>query len=85
MMIKTLEAAISLVVLVSFLSFGLLHYPIQHSRLYEYELAEDAWRVLYLRGGFVPAWKLGEGCMGSDDGCGVLWPISKGARPVEGT
>lgn len=51
-MIKTLEAAISLVVLLSFLSFGLLHYPVQHSRLHEYELAEDAWRVLYLRGGF---------------------------------
>ena len=73
-MIKTLEATISLVVLLSFLSFGLLHYPVQHSRLYEYELAEDAWRVLYLRGGFGPEWKLGEGCDNLEDGCGVLWP-----------
>ncbi len=73
-MIKTLEAAISLVVLVSFLSFGLLHYPVQHSQLYEYELAEDAWRVLYLRGGFEPLWKLADGCSGLEDGCGVLWP-----------
>jgi len=73
-MIKTLEAAISLVVLVSFLSFGLLHYPVQHSRMHEYELAEDAWRVLYLRGGFGPEWKLDEGCLNLDDGCGVLGP-----------
>jgi hypothetical protein len=74
LMIKTLEAAISLVVLVSFLSVGLLHYPVQHSRLYEYELAEDAWRVIYLRGGFGPEWKLVEGCTSLDEGCGVLWP-----------
>lgn len=73
-MIKTLEAAISLVVLVSFLSFGLLHYPVQHSRLYEYELAEDAWRAIYLKGGFGPEWKLVEGCEKLEDGCGVLWP-----------
>ncbi|MEW5996009.1 MAG: hypothetical protein AB1657_00230 [Candidatus Micrarchaeota archaeon] len=59
-MIKTLEATISLVVLLSFLSFGLLHYPVQHSRLYEYELAEDAWRVLYLKGGF-DVWELETG------------------------
>lgn len=62
-----MEAAISLVVLVSFLSFGLLHHPVQHSRLYEYELAEDAWRVLYLRGGFGPVWTA-EGVLGPDEG-----------------
>lgn len=68
-MIKALEATISLVVLISFLSFGLLHYPAQHSRLYEYKLAEDAWRVLYLGGGFGPAWKLenGEPALGPDE------------------
>jgi len=65
-MIKTLEATISLVVLLSFLSYGLLHCPAQHSRLYEYELAEDAWRVLYLRGGFGPEW-VGEGILGADE------------------
>jgi len=64
-MIKTLEAAISLVVLLSFLSYGLLHYPAQHSRLYEYELAEDAWRVLYLKGGFGPKW-IEKGVLGPD-------------------
>lgn len=73
-MIKTLEAVISLVVLLSFLSYGLLHHPVQHSRMYEHELAEDAWRVIYLRGGFGPEWKLGEGCLSLKDGCGVLWP-----------
>ncbi len=55
-MLKTVEALISLAVLLSFLSFSLLHYPVQHSRLYEYELAEDAWRVIYLRGGLEPEW-----------------------------
>lgn len=65
-MIKTLEATISLVVLLSFLSYGLLHYPVQHSRMYAYELAEDAWRVLYLRGGFGPAWGA-EGVLGPDE------------------
>lgn len=55
-MLKTVEALISLAVLLSFLSFSLLHYPVQHSRMYEYELAEDAWRVIYLRGGLGPGW-----------------------------
>lgn len=65
-----MEATISLVVLLSFLSYGLLHYPVQHSRMYEYELAEDAWRVLYLRGGFGPEWKPGNGeyVLGPDEG-----------------
>lgn len=60
-MLKTVEALISLAVLLSFLSFSLLHYPVQHSRLYEYELAGDAWRALYLGGGFGPVWKPGSG------------------------
>ena len=60
-MLKTMEALISLAVLLSFLSFSLLHYPVQHSRLYEYELAEDAWRVLYLGGGLAPGWEPGTG------------------------
>lgn len=54
-MLKTVEALIALVVLLSFSSFQLLHQPVQHSSLYQYELAEDAWRVIWLRGGLQPA------------------------------
>ncbi len=49
------EALIALAVLVSFSSFQLLHHPVQHSSLYKYELAEDAWRVMYLKGGLRPS------------------------------
>ena len=66
-MLKTVEALISLAVLLSFFSFSLLHYPVQHSRMYEYELAEDAWRVVYLRGGFGPEWGAGK-LLGLDEG-----------------
>ncbi|MFA5412228.1 MAG: hypothetical protein WC350_02690 [Candidatus Micrarchaeia archaeon] len=54
-MLKTVEALIALVVLLSFSSFGLLHQPVQHSSLYQYELAEDAWRVIWLKGGLQPS------------------------------
>jgi hypothetical protein len=54
-MLKTVEALIALVVLLSFSSFQLLHQPVQHSSLYQYELAEDAWRVIWLKGGFQPS------------------------------
>ena len=48
------EAMISLLVLISFLSFVASE---QHARavddsLYRYQLANDVWRVLYLRGDF---------------------------------
>lgn len=49
------EALIALAVLASFSSFQLLHHPVQHSSLYGYELAEDAWRVMYLKGGLKPS------------------------------
>ena len=51
---KTIEATISLLVLLSFSSIALFHLPSYRSSLYEYELAEDVWRVLYLRGHFHP-------------------------------
>jgi hypothetical protein len=54
-MLKTVEALIALVVLLSFSSFQLLHQPVQHSSLYQYELAEDAWRVIWLKGGLRPS------------------------------
>ncbi|MDD5096213.1 MAG: hypothetical protein PHY95_01730 [Candidatus ainarchaeum sp.] len=54
-MLKTVEALIALTVLLSFSSFQLLHHPVQHSSIYQYELAEDAWRVIWLRGGLQPA------------------------------
>jgi hypothetical protein len=53
-MLKTVEALIALTVLLSFSSFQLLHQPVQHSSLYQYELAEDAWRVIWLKGGLQP-------------------------------
>ena len=52
---KTIEATISLLVFLSFSSFALIHLPQGHSSLYEYELANDIWRVLYLRGYFHPS------------------------------
>lgn len=49
---KTIEALISLMVLLSFTSLSLLEAPQPHSTLYHYQLAEDVWRVAYLKGCF---------------------------------
>ena len=49
---KTIEALISLVVLLSFTSLALLEAPKPHSSLYQHQLAEDVWRVAYLKGCF---------------------------------
>jgi len=49
---KTIEALISLMVLLSFTSLSLLHAPTQESQLYKYQLAEDVWRIAYLKGCF---------------------------------
>lgn len=49
---KMVEALISLVVLLSFTSLSILHAPYQHSQLHKYQLAEDVWRVAYLKGCF---------------------------------
>ena len=49
---KTMEALISLMVLLSFTSLSLLHAPTQESQLYKYQLAEDVWRIVYLKGCF---------------------------------
>jgi hypothetical protein len=65
-MLKTVEALVSLLVVLSFLSFGLVHHPVQHSQLYRYELAEDAWRVVYLRGGLLPC-ENAKGLLGPDE------------------
>ncbi len=49
---QILEAMISLMVLVSFLSFiaGEQHARAVDDSLYKYQLANDVWRVIYLRG-----------------------------------
>jgi len=49
---KTIEALISLMVLLSFTSLSLLHAPTTESHLYKYQLAEDVWRIAYLKGCF---------------------------------
>jgi len=49
---KTIEALISLMVLLSFTSLTLLHAPPQEPQLYKYQLAEDIWRIAYLKGCF---------------------------------
>ena len=53
-LMQILEAMISLMVLVSFLSFiaGEQHTLAVDDSLYKYQLANDVWRVLYLRGDF---------------------------------
>ena len=49
---KTIEALISLLVLLSFASVTLIQ-PVQPGpSLQEYQLAEDAWRIAYLKGCF---------------------------------
>ena len=49
---KMVEALISLVVLLSFTSLSILHAPHHPSQLQKYQLAEDVWRVAYLKGCF---------------------------------
>ena len=49
---KTIEALISLVVLLSFTSLSLIEPPQAHSMLCQHQLAEDVWRVTYLKGCF---------------------------------
>ncbi len=49
---KTVEAIISLMVLLSFTSFSLIHVPEHHPGLNKYQLAEDIWRIAYLKGCF---------------------------------
>ena len=50
---QILEAMISLMVLISFLSFiaGEQHARAVEDSLYKYQLANDVWRVVYLRNG----------------------------------
>ncbi|HID72692.1 TPA: hypothetical protein EYP38_02010 [Candidatus Micrarchaeota archaeon] len=52
---QTVEAMISLVILVAIISSMLLMLQQPHQlddSLYKYQLANDAWRVLYLKGNF---------------------------------
>ena len=49
---KTIEAIISLMVLLSFASLSLIHPPQELSELTKYQLAEDVWRIAYLKGCF---------------------------------
>jgi hypothetical protein len=49
---KTIEALICAFVLLSFAPLVLLDTPAPKTQLYEYQLAEDVWRVAYLRGCF---------------------------------
>lgn len=49
---KTIEALISLMVLLSFTSITLLSAPVYPSQLQNQQLAEDIWRIAYLKGCF---------------------------------
>lgn len=49
---KTIEAIISLMVLLSFASLTLIQPPQQSTELAKYQLAEDVWRIAYLKGCF---------------------------------
>lgn len=50
---KTIEALISLIVLLSFTSFTMLDaQPENEPALLRYQLAEDVWRICYLKGCF---------------------------------
>jgi len=49
---KTIEAIISLMVLLSFASLTLIQPPQESSELTKYQLAEDVWRIAYLKGCF---------------------------------
>jgi hypothetical protein len=49
---KTIEAIISLMVLLSFSPLLIMDAPIPQTSLQEYQLAEDVWRVAYLKGCF---------------------------------
>ncbi|MBD3390231.1 hypothetical protein GF415_04750 [Candidatus Micrarchaeota archaeon] len=59
---KTIEALISLMVLLSFTSFTLLEsQPENEPTLLRYQLAEDIWRICYLKGCFNQSVDLAEG------------------------
>ncbi len=49
---KTIEAIISMMVLLSFASLSLIQVPQSGFELHKYQLAEDIWRIAYLRGCF---------------------------------
>ncbi len=49
---KTIEAIISLLVLLSFASISLIQVPQSEPQFYKYQLAEDIWRIAYLKGCF---------------------------------
>ncbi|MBD3397495.1 hypothetical protein GF412_00185 [Candidatus Micrarchaeota archaeon] len=49
---KTIEALISLMLLLSFTSASLLSAPAYPSQLQKQQLAEDIWRIAYLKGCF---------------------------------
>ena len=50
---KTIEALISAMVLLSFSPLLIMEAPLPQTQLYKYQLAEDVWRVAYLEGCFV--------------------------------
>ena|GEM_PF-828979 len=49
---KTIEAIISMMVLLSFASLTLIQVPQAEPSLHKYQLAEDIWRIAYLKGCF---------------------------------
>ncbi|MFP3949840.1 MAG: hypothetical protein ACLFUZ_01970 [Candidatus Micrarchaeia archaeon] len=59
---KTIEALISLIILLSFTSFAMLDaQPENDPALPRYQLAEDIWRICYLKGCFNQSVDLVEG------------------------
>ncbi|MCK4319855.1 hypothetical protein KAW38_04775 [Candidatus Micrarchaeota archaeon] len=51
---QTIEAVISLLVLLSFSIPFLISAPLQDTSLYQLQIAGDIWRVLYLKGDLYP-------------------------------
>jgi len=49
---KTIEAIISMMVLLSFASLTLIQVPQSEPDFYKYQLTEDIWRIAYLKGCF---------------------------------
>ncbi|MBN2121637.1 hypothetical protein JW721_01080 [Candidatus Micrarchaeota archaeon] len=49
---KTIEALICAFVLISFAPLALLEAPAPQTQLQQYQLAEDVWRIAYLKGCF---------------------------------